>query len=210
MATNVNRRERSSGSARPVNWADKSGANSVWLTPPEVLAAIRDYFGAPIPLDPATRFFTKTDDGLARPWKAGVFVNPPYSKSDGEKIPPIRLWIAKIHAEAERGTEILALLPCGARFSTGYWQDHALVPELRAVCFVRGRVNFIDGRTGVQKKANTYDSMIYGFNADPERFAEAFRRLGACFDVRLLARQLDPWCALHRSAAAFVSAMVAR
>jgi len=96
----------------------------------------------------------------------------------------IVLWAAKIHEQVRRGVPLIALLPCGARFSTEYWQDHILINELRAVCFVRKRIDFIDGATGRPGKSNNYDSMFYGYNVDRERFMAAFSSTGACFEMR--------------------------
>jgi phage N-6-adenine-methyltransferase len=96
----------------------------------------------------------------------------------------IVLWAAKIHAEARRGVELIALLPCGARFSTDYWQQHILIHELRAVCFVSGRIAFIDGRTGRPGKGNNYDSMFYGFNVNAALFCSVFKSTGACLETR--------------------------
>ena len=179
-------------------WNDKRAMNNVWKTPPEVLDPIRRY--APIGIDPctepdnpsqATTFFTEADNGLLRPWDGHglVFVNPPYSlteeaKQQGEKTPPIRLWAEKIHTEARRGVVVIALLPCGARFSTGYFSEHILSPrELKAVCFVKGRVKFIHGVTGKPGKGNNYDSAIYGFNVEQERFVGALSSLGTCWRI---------------------------
>ena len=93
----------------------------------------------------------------------------------------IVLWAFKIHAEASRGVPLIALLPCGARFSTEYWQDYILSPALSAVCFVRGRIKFINGATGRPGKGNNYDSMFYGFNVDAARFGAVFNPRGAVF-----------------------------
>jgi hypothetical protein len=82
--------------------------------------------------------------------------------------------------EAARGQTILALLPCGARFSTGYFQDHVLSPT-NAVCFVRGRVRFL--QDGVPCKNNPYDSAIYGYNVDARRFAACLGPLGRALSL---------------------------
>lgn len=168
--------------------ADKVADFVDWRTPQPLLDRVRDYFGGPIPLDPAAeptnwtraeRFFTPEEDGLARTWDAwGVFVNPPYGKF-------IRAWTGKIAEEAAKGTAIIALLPCGARFSTKYWQHDILNGTLTCACFVRGRVPFV-GPDGKPVKANTYDSMLYGFNADLAQFARAFKTLGKCFSMKEL------------------------
>lgn len=180
------------------NFIDKEALNNVWLTPANVLACVRAY--APIGLDPCTlpsnptrahHYFTEVENGLEQSWKGYglVFVNPPYSlvaadKERGVKTPPIRLWAQKIHNEASRGVVVIALLPCGARYSTGYFQDNLLVPELTMWCFVRGRVKFINGATGQVGKGNNYDSQMMGFGVDVERFAAAFAPLGAVFAVK--------------------------
>jgi phage N-6-adenine-methyltransferase len=96
----------------------------------------------------------------------------------------IVLWAMKIHAEVSRGVELIALLPCGARYSTNYWQDHILVDELRSVCWVRGRIKFINGQTGLPGKGNNYDSKFYGFNVDQTRFGAAFKRTGEVFAMQ--------------------------
>src|SRR5581483_11903778 len=59
-----------------------------WATPPGLVAELEAEFGC-FELDPcATRetakapcFYTRADDGLARPWAGRVFCNPPYSEA---------------------------------------------------------------------------------------------------------------------------------
>jgi hypothetical protein len=188
---------------------EKIGRSNVWLTPEDILEPTREYFGGPIPLDPcttsdnptkATRFFTEEDDGLAQPWDYPVFMNPPYSNSEhlytvktrGEELfglprrmfsSQIVLWTAKVLQESRRHTPIIALLPCGARFSTEYWQDHILSSHLNAICFKRGRAAFIDEATGKAAKGNIYDSQILGYNVDIDRFCRAFGKIGSAFGV---------------------------
>jgi hypothetical protein len=158
------------------NWADKQCNTVEWRTPSEILEPVRDYFGGCIPLDPAApsdnptgaeRFFTKDDDGLAHYWAGnGVFVIPPYGSDYGD------LW-RKIHADASKGLQIIALLPCGARFISGYW----LSKHWTAMCFVPGRVGLVN-ESGEQQKGNPYDSILYGFNVDYEAFTRSFSSLG--------------------------------
>jgi site-specific DNA-methyltransferase (adenine-specific) len=170
------------------NFADLSCSYVEWRTPDRVLARVRAYFGGPIPLDPATSpenpigaeaFFTEAEDGLAQPWTMPVFLNPPYGKA-------IRPWLERVANEAANGLEILALLPAGGRFSTGYWQDQVLNDQLHAVCYVRGRIRFLDA-AGVPCGSNTYPSMICGYNVDLPKFGAAFAPLGRCCEWRPLA-----------------------
>jgi hypothetical protein len=180
-----------------INWVDKECKRVEYFTPENILDCTRYYFGGPIPLDPATtgtnptkaeRFYTLADNGLAQPWDRGVFVNPPYGRV-------IKDWTKKICEASELGTQIIALLPCGARFSTRYWQDNILSSRLNVVCFVRGRVNFLDefGNkiTRINKhgkkviSGNPYDSAIYGYNVFPDSFVESFGRLGKILRIEV-------------------------
>ena len=166
-----------------VNLVDKSGKDNVYITPSRVIDVVRSYFNSQnlsIELDPATepnnpvgakKFYTETTNGLLHPWIDGTFVNPPFSQGN------MPVWIKKISEEASHGKHIIALLPCGARFGTAYWQDYAFISNLKAICFVRGRVKFLR-KDGTVAKSNTYDSQIYGYNIDIAKFKEYFGKLG--------------------------------
>ncbi len=153
-----------------------------WYTPRYILDRVRAYYGGEIPLDPATakhnptkakKFYTVWDNGLSLDWTGdGVFVNPPY----GEYF---WLWCRKMSKAAQSGTTIIALLPCGARFSTRYFQQYVL-HSADSVCFLKKRVAFRDV-LGVRQRQNPYDSAIYGLNVDRTQFADAFGLLGECF-----------------------------
>lgn len=166
---------------------DRSSISNLWLTPQGFIKQVEQYFRGPIPLDPATEdnnptgalsFYTETTNGLDKDWsKIGmVFVNPPYSKGS------MPLWTAKIKEEADKGTEIIALLPCGARFGTKYWQRNALNNNLNAICFVKGRLKFRKPN-GTIGKRNLYDSQVYGYNVDWQDFKEAFENVGRCLNI---------------------------
>ena len=166
------------------NWVDKECKETIYLTPDKILEPIRAYFGGQIPCDPATEesnptnaktFWTIKDNGLEQEWPEEVFVNPPYGKI-------IRDFTAKIREEANRGSTIIALLPCGARFSTRYWQNDILIPKLKAICFVKGRVRFLRS-DGTIAKSNPYDSAIYGFNVNKAKFSRIFSEVGKTIKV---------------------------
>ncbi|MCO5167615.1 MAG: phage N-6-adenine-methyltransferase [Planctomycetes bacterium] len=157
-----------------------------WRTPPEMLAPVRAYFGGRIPFDAATSpdnptgadaFATPDDDGLARPWPAQVWVNPPYGRE-------LRRWLGKVAHEAGRGVEVVALLPT-ARFETRAMQ--AAFAAAGAVCWVRRRVAFIRAATGERAPCPTYASMFVGWNVDPGRFARAFAGVGLVHTLRYAA-----------------------
>ena len=180
------------------NLTDLKCQNTIWLTPESLLSPVRDYFGGQIPLDPATEPDNPTKakfygcefpqpeaaclgDGLAIRWSLydGTFVNPPYGRV-------IRRWCRRIDEEAQQGATIIALLPAGARFSTKYFQDHIFSEALNAACFVRGRVKFArpggDGTVG----NNPYDSVIYGFNVDHDKFVKCFGHLGKVMKIDVI------------------------
>lgn len=59
--------------------------SDVWLTPPEILAALGHFDLDPCsplrrPWDTAARHLTIEDDGLAQPWSGRVWMNPPYGR----------------------------------------------------------------------------------------------------------------------------------
>lgn len=187
------------------HFTDLQCKETVYLTPDELLRPVRDYFGGVIPLDPATEisnptaaaFFCTAEtlmafhpedpprnwahDGLDFPWHEhdGVFVNPPYGRE-------LRTWCEKIAIEADKGVPIVALLPAGPRFGTRYFQRFVFVPQLDVSCFVRGRVKFLRPDGSPTTGQNPYDSVFYGFNVDPVRFAGLFGHLGRVVKMDVL------------------------
>lgn len=161
------------------NFVDKSCKSTVYITPTKYLDPVRIYFGGTIPFDIATepsnpakadKFWTKEDDALSKDWPDEAFLNPPYGKV-------MKIWTDKIAMECGKGKTVIALLPCGARFSTRYWQKDILQRDLTSICFVKGRIPFLRP-DGTKAKSNPYDSAFYGFNVDPEYFEECFSVLG--------------------------------
>lgn len=176
-----------------------------WRTPERLLDALRAYWGGRIPLDVATHASNPTNavrycalddgrgwkltagggewvsqNGLSYPWATTgggkAFCNPPYGKV-------IRDWLAKMAHEANRGCEIIALLPC-ARWEQAYFTealDHA-----NALCLIRKRVAFVNPATGDAVGGNPYANMFVGFNVVPWRWRRAFDPLGHCYELRAL------------------------
>jgi hypothetical protein len=132
--------------------AERDGSSDEWYTPQWLLDAL------PQPLDldpcadpgrrvPALRHIVGQEggDGLAEPWQGRVFCNPPYSAGNLPK------WIAKCRAEADRGCEVIALVP--ARVESGYWWDH--VWGVARVGLLEDRIAFEDSQT-----AGTFGSAL--------------------------------------------------
>lgn len=115
------------------------GSSVEWYTPPEVFEAL----GVRFDLDPCSppgglswlpvaRFYTRADDGLARPWQGRVWLNPPYGRG-------IERWMRKLAAHGDG----IALVH--SRTDTVWWRD--ALAAATAICFIAGRVRFVKGRT---------------------------------------------------------------
>lgn len=113
-----------------------------WYTPPAVFDALGLSFdldpAAPaggVPWIPASRHFTRADDGLRQPWHGRVWLNPPYGRQTHR-------WLQKLAAHGDG----LALV--FARTDTAWF--HRIPTEATALCFTRGRLRFhrADGTTG--------------------------------------------------------------
>jgi phage N-6-adenine-methyltransferase len=154
-----------------------------WATPPEIIERVRGVFGGAIDLDPASnehaqrtvkaaRFYTKADDGLSQPWAGNVFCNPPYS------MPAIAAFIDKLLTE-KPAAAILLVNNC----TDSKWFHDAL-RACDCVCFVRGRLAFVDG---AEQKFNTRQGQaLFYYGPDSAKFRASFSQIGAV--LRLVPR----------------------
>lgn len=106
----------------------------VWLTPPEILAALGAFdldpcaAPEPRPWPTAARHIALPDDGLAAEWSGRVWMNPPFGREADR-------WMAKL---AQHGDGI-ALIPARTETAMFYrWVWGAA----DAVLFLRGRPHF--------------------------------------------------------------------
>lgn len=120
------------------------GATDEWYTPKFIFDAIGLTFdldpcspGDGIGFVPARRFYTKSDDGLAQPWKGIVFMNPPFGGRNGQ-VP----WLQKFVDHAD-GIALVA-----ARTSSGWF--HQFAPQMNGMLFPNGKTKFVrpDGSIG--------------------------------------------------------------
>jgi phage N-6-adenine-methyltransferase len=122
-------------------------------TPPELFDPLNERFhfsidAAASPYNTkCLRYFSPTDDGLAKSWLGEkVWCNPPYSD--------IRPWVEKAWSEVNRALVIVMLLPAN-RTEQGWWQE--LVEPYRdrtgsplRVQFMANRQRFIRvGKTSI-------------------------------------------------------------
>lgn len=109
------------------------GATNEWLTPPEILHALGDFDLDPCspenrPWPTAAKHFTKSDDGLSKPWRGRVWLNPPYG-------PHAAKFLKKL---ADHGNGIALVF---ARTETAMFFD-SVWPFASAVMFLKGRIHF--------------------------------------------------------------------
>lgn len=110
--------------------------SSEWYTPPGLFAALGLQFDcdpcAPpggLPWVPATRQISPPEDGLSQRWTGRVWLNPPNG-------PRLIDWMRRMASHANG----IALV--FARTETRWW--HETVPAAHAVCFIAGRLTFVN------------------------------------------------------------------
>lgn len=151
----------------------RRAATVEWLTPPFVFAALNLTFdldvcspGAGKTFVPARRHYTVEDDGLALPWEGLVWCNPPYGNATG-------VWLRKL---AAHGNGIAMVF---SRTDTAWFQDSAA--SASALCFMGGRVKFINGHTQRPAGSPGAGSVLIGYG-DTARAALLQSGLGLCFE----------------------------
>lgn len=158
-----------------------------WGTPENYVAAIKEFFGGQIDLDPCSNAYSivgakveyilPQHDGLKESWNfRRIFVNPPYGL-DRKLGTGIKNWLYRC-AQAHKafGSEVLALVPVAT--NTGHWKKYVF-GKARAVCFLYDtRLKFlVNGQNG-GKGAPMSCAMIY-WGEDYDRFLGVFRNFGA-------------------------------
>jgi hypothetical protein len=120
------------------------GASDVWLTPPEIVAALGLFDLDPCgcvfaPWSFAEQIYDGFNDGLELPWCGRVWLNPPYG-------PQLGKWLARL---AEHGNGIAIAF---ARTETRAFFAHVW-PKASGIFFFRGRIHFYRPN-GARAKAN--------------------------------------------------------
>lgn len=115
---------------------EQAGKSDEWYTPKYIFDALGCVFDLDVaaPVDgprhvPCYAYFTKLDNGLARPWEGFVWMNPPYGHQRGK-----RSWLGKFFEHGEG----IALVP--DRTSAPWFQEYA--PQADIICFVSPKIKF--------------------------------------------------------------------
>lgn len=162
------------------------GKSDVWLTPPGVIEALGlEYDLDPctvpggLPWIPAAEVISLPADGLTAPWSGRVWLNPPYGRHTGS-------WLRRL---AAHGNGIALVF---ARTETEWWHD--VVPTASAVCFVAGRITFVNRDRQPGKYNGGAPSALIAWGGDCAA-AVAASGLGMTFAVcsRELGGQASLW-----------------
>jgi hypothetical protein len=114
---------------------------------------------------PADTHLTIVEDGLTTPWHGTVWTNPLY----GKELPT---WMNKLAAQRDG----IALV--FARPDTKWFQ--AALEKATVVCFIAGRIKFIDGRTGQTAGSPGAGSALFAFgDAAARAVLESVRKVHA-------------------------------
>ena len=131
--------------SKVVHVSCNSGENE-WYTPPEYIESARKVMGG-IDCDPASSkianktvgadiFYDIEQDGLKQKWGKRVWMNPPYSQ------PAIADFSEAIASKYESGEVQEACVLCNNATETRWF--HRMLSEASAVCFILGRIKFLD------------------------------------------------------------------
>jgi hypothetical protein len=158
--------------------AHNSG-NNEWYTPAFYIAAAVQAMGA-IDVDPASSaaanktvraktFYDVENSGLTKTWTGNVWMNPPYAT-------PLIGQFADAVSDKYDAKEIKrACVLVNNATETGWFQR--MLTSASAVCFIKGRVRFMDP-DGNPSGAPLQGQAVLYLGDDPYRFARSFGELG--------------------------------
>lgn len=146
-----------------------------WWTPKVYIDAVHEVMGG-IDLDPAscaeanktvraTRFYSQEVDGLSRPWRGRVFLNPPYGDLGSA-------FAAKLYESLGSGVDE-AIMLVNSRATDADWFQPCFNG---VICFTDHRIDF--ETPGEKTASSTHGSCFVYFGPRPERFADVFARFG--------------------------------
>lgn len=156
-----------------------NSGNNEWYTPRPFIDAARGAMGT-IHTDPASSaianktvgaetFYTTEDDGLTKPWKGNVWMNPPYAQ-------PLVAQFSEAVSEKFDTKEIKSACVLVNNATETAWFQRMLM-SAAAVCFLRSRVRFLDP-FGEPSGAPLQGQAVIYMGKDPYRFARSFADLG--------------------------------
>ena len=152
---------------------------SEWYTPPDYIEVARTVMGS-IDVDPASSkianaivkaktYFTADDDGRLQSWQGNVWMNPPYSQ------PLIAEFCDLLVRKYQTGEVRQACVLVNNATETLFYQN--MLKVCGAVCFIKGRVKFIDEQ-GNESGAPLQGQTVLYFGERISEFATMFKAFG--------------------------------
>lgn len=166
------------GTKKMAHVGNNSGENE-WYTPKPYIESAKRVMGS-IDLDPAScelanknvqaeKYFTQEDNGLEQTWNGNVWMNPPYAQ------PLISEFASAITQKYFDGEINQACVLVNNATETGWFQE--MLEVASAVCFVKGRIKFIDTK-GNPGGAPLQGQAILYMGKKPDIFCEHFSQFG--------------------------------
>jgi len=163
--------------------ANNSGEDE-WYTPQIIADGAKLTMGS-IDFDPAsseianinigaTEICTLEDSGLNKPWYGNVWLNPPYSQ------PTIDHFADKLIQELPNIQQACVIVNNATE--TKWCQK--LLRKCNAICFIAGRVKFVNGH-GEASSSPLQGQLILYFGNNVESFLTHFNDLGICTPVQI-------------------------
>lgn len=153
-----------------------------WHTPAVYIEAARKLMNG-IELDPAscaeanrivraTKYYTKEQNGLARPWNArSLWLNPPYGRENGDSNQ--ERWSGYLISQYESGNTKEAILLVNASTSTQWFQRLWAYP----VCFTDHKIRFHSGQSSKSNQPTHGNAFVY-LGPQEDRFISIFSQFG--------------------------------
>jgi len=157
----------------------RNTGNNEWYTPAKYIEAARQVMGC-IDLDPASsdkaneivkaaRYYTVNNDGRRQPWRGNVWMNPPYAQ------PLIAEFCDLLLQKYQSGEVGQACVLVNNATETLFYQD--MLKTCEAVCFIKGRVKFLDEQ-GMDSGAPLQGQTILYFGDHVVEFGIMFEPFG--------------------------------
>ena len=151
-----------------------------WYTPKKFIDAARSTMGT-IDLDPAsseiankvvqaTKIYTEEDSGLDHPWTGNIWMNPPYNNS------LVNVFTKKLVDDLPNINQACVLVNNATETR---WYQH-IVKEADVVCFVKGRIKFLDVN-GEATGSSLQGQVIMYFGRNTDKFYDEFKIFGECW-----------------------------
>lgn len=156
-----------------------NSGNNEWYTPPEIINKAHEVMGE-IDLDPASsdlanktvranKYYTAENDGLAQEWSGKLWMNPPYSR------PEIDKFSRKLTDDIRCGNIEEAIVLVNNATETAWFQNMLAIAD--AVCFIKGRIKFIDINGNPSGAPLQGQALIY-FGINKEVFTNIYSEIG--------------------------------